>query len=107
MAANAQLITRPAEVSGMIAGSEEDWYSFMLATSAFVTILLNGPTNPAAPTANIDLFLTDEPGTTQLALSQSPAFREAVADNLMAGTYKIRVKATNLGTPVPYTILIQ
>ena len=105
-AATAQLVTRPAEVSGTIAMmGEEDWYSFTLAQAGAVAILLNGPAAPA----NLDLLLTDDAGTLipALASSTSNSSREAVANNLPPATYKVRVVATTLASQVSYTLLIQ
>jgi len=105
-AIDAQVITRPAEVSGTISSgvAEDDWYSFTLTAAAAVTILLNGPAAPQ----NIDLALFDNAGTNQLASSTSASSREAVAITLAGGlTYRIRVRSTAVtGTP-SYTLLIQ
>ena len=110
-AGTAQLVTRPAEVSGTIDMSLEDWYSFTLpAGNTPVTILLNGPAAPA----NIDLFLTDGAGVALAPATQSTSgsSREAVAKVItvpMPGpaTYKVRLVGTALGSPVSYTLLIQ
>jgi hypothetical protein len=103
-AATAQAITRPAEVSGTISSGmdQDDWYSFTLSSAGPFTVLLNGP---AAPT-NIDLFLTDDAGTTQLGSSTNPSSREAIANTVAAGTYKVRISPPASGT-VSYTLLIQ
>ena len=102
----AQLITRPAQVSGTIAMGEEDWYSFDIAGVAAVpvTVLLNGPVAPA----NIDLFLTDNNGLALMPAtsSTSGSSREAVARFLSPDTYKIRVSPPASGT-ASYTLLIQ
>ena len=106
-AGTAQVVTRPAEVSGTIDMGEEDWYSFTLASANTpVTILLNGPAAPA----NVDLFLTDEMGVALApsTSSTSGSSREAVARVLpTAATYKVRVVGTALGSPVSYKLLIQ
>lgn len=104
--ATAQLVTRPAEISGTIAMGAEDWYQFDLVATAPVTIMLNGPAAPA----NIDLFLTDNVGAalTPAVTSTSGSSREAVA-KLLTGpaTYKVRVVGTTLASQVSYTLLIQ
>jgi hypothetical protein len=105
-AGTAQVITRPAEVSGMIANGEADWYSFDLTASTPVTILLNGPAAPA----NIDLFVTDDAGMALAPATSSTnsSSREAVARILPGpATYKVRVSATTLAATVSYKLLIQ
>jgi len=103
-AVTAQPITRPAEVSGTITSgmANDDWYSFILAQNTAVTILLNGPAAPQ----NIDLFLRDDGDTTTLASSTSASSREAVANTLGVGTYRIRITSSAVGT-ANYTLLIQ
>jgi len=104
-AATAQPVARPAEVSGTISSGmgEDDWYSFVLAQNTAVTILLNGPVAPQ----NIDLFLRDDGDTTTLASSTSASSREAVANALGAGTYRIRVTSPAVTGAASYTLLIQ
>jgi len=104
-AATAQAITRPAEVSGTISSgmAEDDWYSFTLTQNAVVTILLNGPAAPQ----DIHLFLRDDGDLNTLASSTSASSREAVANTLGAGTYRIRVTSNVVTGTASYTLLIQ